>query len=659
MKHKIFFSRVFLVIMIFVILAPSSLVRAAKTQTLSLKAQFIMAADAILDEMVQVKLESKTIDRLVIKESSALIEYSFAFTSPMFGFMEDKVNIYGYHNGNKFIAVFKEPSHDYYIYADYIDPELLPRERVEFWRYLYTTDIENAVSGSKATYYLPFQGGTKKYTYNTGNYHFDFSMPEGTQVYASRGGTAFVKRAATSCNCWAYRNDPEELRNCIQRCDNYVRVTHSDGTYGYYVHFLWGGITVNTGDTINTGTCLGLSGNTGFSQAPHLHFNVTESRYNYEPWVVISFIEGPVPNKGDSPFSQNATSCGGPQIPAAPSGVTASDGTYTDRVVVNWNAVSGTTRYEVYRATSSGGTKTLIGNPTATSYTDTSVTPGTTYWYWVKACNSAGCSGFSAGDSGFASIPVPAIPTNIQASDGTYSDRVQITWNAVQWAQNYLIYRSNSLDGTKTQIGTSSSTSYSDYSMTQGVTYYYWVRACNGTGCSNYSASDTGWASIPIPAVPSGLVATDGAYTDKVQVSWNEVAWATSYKVYRADSETGTKTEIGQSFNGIYDDNTAVPGTIYWYFVRACGVSGCSNYSLGDSGYALLTIPIIPTNVTATDGTYVDRVEINWSSSPWATSYQIYRADSEQGTKIQIGTTESLNFTDTTIIPETVYWYFI
>ncbi|MBQ8614133.1 MAG: cellulase family glycosylhydrolase, partial [Ruminiclostridium sp.] len=65
--------------------------------------------------------------------------------------------------------------------------------------------------------------------------------------------------------------------------------------------------------------------------------------------------------------------------------VSTGDGT----AKLTWNAVKNAASYRVYRAESASGAKTLIGTPTATSYTDTSVTAGNTYYYFVTAYDSA------------------------------------------------------------------------------------------------------------------------------------------------------------------------------------------------------------------------------------------------------------------------------
>jgi len=180
-------------------------------------------------------------------------------------------------------------------------------------------------------------------------------------------------------------------------------------------------------------------------------------------------------------------------LPPSPTNVQASDGTYTDRVRVTWNSVSSATSYKVYRATSSGGTKTYLGSTSSTTYDDYSASVGTTYYYWVKAKNAYGESGYSSYDTGYRKGVAPPSPTNVQASDGTYTDKVRVTWNSVSSATSYKVYRATSSGGTKTYLGSTSSTTYDDYSASVGTTYYYWVKAKNAYGESGYSSYDTGY----------------------------------------------------------------------------------------------------------------------------------------------------------------------
>lgn len=89
-----------------------------------------------------------------------------------------------------------------------------------------------------------------------------------------------------------------------------------------------------------------------------------------------------------------------------PSYVSASDGTYADHVSVSWPSVSGASYYQVYRSTSSAGTKPVISGWQANRYySDSSVTPGVIYYYWVKAATSssgADASDYSPYNTGYA-----------------------------------------------------------------------------------------------------------------------------------------------------------------------------------------------------------------------------------------------------------------
>ena len=84
----------------------------------------------------------------------------------------------------------------------------------------------------------------------------------------------------------------------------------------------------------------------------------------------------------------------------------ASDGMYTDKVRVTWNATAGAISYNVYRATSLTGSKTLLGSPTVSPYNDTTAVPGRQYYYcyWMKAKNSLGSSGNSSSNGGWRSL---------------------------------------------------------------------------------------------------------------------------------------------------------------------------------------------------------------------------------------------------------------
>ena len=185
----------------------------------------------------------------------------------------------------------------------------------------------------------------------------------------------------------------------------------------------------------------------------------------------------------------------------------------------------------------------------------------------------------------------PSAPTNVQASDGTYTDKVQITWTASPGATSYTVYRATQRWGTKTALGTTSDTTYDDTTALAGKIYYYYIKATNANGTSNFSASDTGSRSEGTPPPggtpppPTNVQASDGTYMDKVQVTWTASPGATSYTVYRATQRWGTKTALGTTSDTTYDDTTALAGKIYYYYIKATNAYGTSDFSVYDTGW--------------------------------------------------------------------------
>lgn len=132
-----------------------------------------------------------------------------------------------------------------------------------------------------------FNGG---YSHNLpGNrYAMDISMPVGTPVLAAKAGTVLDMRDSFD----GHSTDPAERART-----NYIRILHSDGTMTLYAHLKTHSGIVHPGQHVNAGQLLALSGNTGYSTGPHLHFAV--QRNDGARLVSIPFnLQGIVPQKG-------------------------------------------------------------------------------------------------------------------------------------------------------------------------------------------------------------------------------------------------------------------------------------------------------------------------------------------------------------------------
>lgn len=164
---------------------------------------------------------------------------------------------------------------------------LSPAEPDKPWDYSFTNYYKlgsaAAAHDDSYAYNLPFapgrsfrvtQGYGGKFSHQGhDHYAIDWRMPLGTPVHAARGGLV-VKVSDDSSRGGADRR--------FERGNNYILIRHSDGTLGQYCHLLNGGAGVREGDPVQDGEVIALSGNTGFSSGPHLHFSVYKTRNGKE-----------------------------------------------------------------------------------------------------------------------------------------------------------------------------------------------------------------------------------------------------------------------------------------------------------------------------------------------------------------------------------------
>ena len=215
----------------------------------------------------------------------------------------------------------------------------------------------------------------------------------------------------------------------------------------------------------------------------------TTATANSSGQIVISFTQGSADNPEIAGIEIDGSG-GGVTAPSAPTNLTATAGNGQD--TLNWNASSGATSYNVYRGTSSGGESStpIATGLTGTSYTNTGLTNGTTYYYKVAAVNSAGTSGMSNEASPTPTGGAPAAPTGLTATGGNAT--VSLTWTGSSGATSYGVYRGTSSGGEgSSAIGTSTGVSYTDNSVTNGTLYYYTVKAVSSGGTSGASNEAT------------------------------------------------------------------------------------------------------------------------------------------------------------------------
>ena len=254
-------------------------------------------------------------------------------------------------------------------------------------------------------------------------------------------------------------------------------------------------------------------------------------------YVVSAFFTGGPDAGGESANSSQASATTQGSGPLPPTGLTATPG--NGQVSLAWIASSGATSYRVKRATVSGGPYTTIASPTTTSYTNTGLTNGTTYYFVVSAVNSSGESANSSQVSATPQASLPSVPTGLTATAG--NAQVSLMWNASSGATSYRVKRSTVSGGPYTVIASPTTTSYPNTGLTNGTTYYYVVSAVNSSGESaNSSQVSAQPKALPLP--PTGLTASSPS-KHTIVLTWvqSTSSGITQNRIYRRTS-TGTYT---------------------------------------------------------------------------------------------------------------------
>lgn len=241
---------------------------------------------------------------------------------------------------------------------------------------------------------------------------------------------------------------------------------------------------------------------------------------------------------------------------------------------VSWNTVEGAAYYEVYgkKATESSYKKYGPYDAKTLSKLITKLETGKEYWFKVRCYRFASTGKVYSNYSKVLRVkPALLTPTGVKASGNTYNS-VKVTWNNVEEASYYQLWRSTSADGKYVKLGTYKADTLSGISrqLACGTKYYYKVRAykvVNGKAIySDYSKTVSATPTLKAPAKVTAKRKT----ASSVSVGWSKVDGATFYQVYRATSTNGKYALIGT-----YDANTTgsvskslKTGTKYYYKVR-------------------------------------------------------------------------------------------
>lgn len=265
--------------------------------------------------------------------------------------------------------------------------------------------------------------------------------------------------------------------------------------------------------------------------------------------------------------------------PSVPTSLTVSSNSYNS-VKASWKGTNGISGYEIWRAVSSTGTYSKIKTTSSSSYINTSLNTGATYYYKVRAYKMGTTTVYSSFSPVVSAKPIPAIPSSIKAASSSYSS-IKTSWAAVSGANGYQVYRATSSKGTYSLVGTTASTSFNNSGLSTNRIYYYKVRAYRLAGSTKiYSNFTTVVSAKPIPSVPSHFKVSRSSSTS-LKLSWSKVSGASGYEIYRATSKSGTYSLLKRTTSLNYTNSRLKTGRTYYYKLRAYKTVGTAKVYSG------------------------------------------------------------------------------
>lgn len=230
-------------------------------------------------------------------------------------------------------------------------------------------------------------------------------------------------------------------------------------------------------------------------------------------------------------------------------------------------------------------------------------------------------------------------PRNVEASRGSYNDRVVVSWKDVRGAIVYAVMRSTGKSSEFQFLAYTSQTSHTDMSVQSGASYHYIVLAVNEHGHSDPEKSlpAEGYASKNAVGVPGKVVGVSlqtagSGKSVKVEISWNPVSGVSLYQVAHWNPLKEKWDMLGTTTGTYYSHNRPLPDRKNYYSVQAKNSNGGGQFSdtAGIQVSSGASVPSVVKNVNASRGKFKDKIVVNWRKSPSASNYYIYRYDYDE-----------------------------
>lgn len=248
--------------------------------------------------------------------------------------------------------------------------------------------------------------------------------------------------------------------------------------------------------------------------------------------------------------------------------------------------------------------------------------------------------------------------SNVRATaTAVSSSKIEVKWNASDFAGSYAVYRRTSSEGVFQKISTTDDTVYRDVKVSPAVNYYYKIVPINkANGIEMEGMQSTVKARAPMKVSIEKIKVKSPT---QMQIFWKASAGSTGYQLYRSEGKSGRYTElavISGKNNCSYADKSVRPGKIYYYKVRPVsrGQGSVGSFSAPVMGR---TVP--KTSITSIASLSSDMMQITWKKVSNASSYEVYRSTKKDGGYKKLATFKSnvRKYTDKRVKSGKKYYY--
>lgn len=332
---------------------------------------------------------------------------------------------------------------------------------------------------------------------------------------------------------------------------------------------------------------------------------------------------------------------------------------------LSWSKVNGVTGYSIARSTSSGGKFTEVAKvtpATKTTWTDTGLSPGVTYYYKIRTYTKSGSDTTYGKYSSVASGTTTVRPV-ISSIKSKNSKALVISWETVNNAANYEIYRATKKNGTYSRIATLAGVnrlSYTDTKVKAGKKYHYKIRSYGQVGKSTVYSDYSDVVSARTAKIPTGVSVKSQA-TNTLRISWKAEPKTAGYQIKRSETAKGNYKKIATvqgGSTGYYDDTTVKSNKTYYYKVQSFNYNGETK---GVSGYGSSAFgkTVKKTSVQKIKSEFTDQT-ISWKKVKGVDGYIVYQSASKDGPykKLKkISGAKQTSYKVTNLTPGTRYYY--